>query len=236
MPNMARPMRAPTTLPETGSWNDLSSAGELVIAAGADSEGGGLLAVFDGTTWSTATVPEVMNAAFVVAPTEAYAVGQGGASYRFDGLAWTAIASGTTSDLHAVWARAGDMWAGGQGGTVVREATPVDIGTAADVLSISGSADDDVFIVTDEAGAAIRHFDGDEVRIAKVRVREGANTVSLQAKAAVATPSRVFLASAGLFTIDRPATWGPCRATEVCDDRIDNDCDWDIDGADSDCP
>ncbi len=59
-------------------------------------------------------------AVWAASPTDATAVGRGGVILHFDGSFWTVQASGTTEDLRAVWGIAGQVWAAGDGGTVLR--------------------------------------------------------------------------------------------------------------------
>lgn len=79
----------------------------------------------DTRSWSPSTLPgttpPTMNSVAAVSANEAYAVGTGGAVYKWNGTAWGALTSGTGSDLFAVCATgSGSAVAVGAGGLVLR--------------------------------------------------------------------------------------------------------------------
>jgi hypothetical protein len=56
-----------------------------------------------------------------VARDDVWAVGSGGAIFRFDGVAWSPAVSPTTRNLNGVWAaKNGEAWAVGDAGTILR--------------------------------------------------------------------------------------------------------------------
>ena len=68
-------------------------------------------------TWNAVTAVEDSNGTL----TDALAVGKGGAIERYSSLpsSWTSIASGTSNDLFAVTSSGNDVWAVGDGGTIL---------------------------------------------------------------------------------------------------------------------
>ena len=58
--------------------------------------------------------PAIFFGVSAASPTEAWAVGDVGTIYQFNGTAWQKVVSGTGSALRAVWAAGpGDAWAVG---------------------------------------------------------------------------------------------------------------------------
>jgi hypothetical protein len=79
---------------------------------------------FDGKTWTQTKLPldgAVTYDLFPRGPNEAYAVGKNGLAMKWDGKAWSEIASGTRDDLFCViGGAAGPVWAGGAIGRMLR--------------------------------------------------------------------------------------------------------------------
>jgi hypothetical protein len=78
---------------------------------------------FDGKTWTQTTLPgsPVPYDLFARGPNEAYVVGKNGLAMKWDGKAWSEIASGTRDDLFCViGGAAGPVWAGGARGRMLR--------------------------------------------------------------------------------------------------------------------
>jgi hypothetical protein len=72
----------------------------------------------DGKTWTHANEPTdpslVMRGVWGLSASDVWAVGEKGTILHYDGVSWTAEASGVTSALYAVWgASASDVWAAG---------------------------------------------------------------------------------------------------------------------------
>jgi hypothetical protein len=62
-----------------------------------------------------------LNAIWGSAANEVWLVGGSGLIRRWDGAAWTTLASGSTVNLFGVWgSSATDLWAVGAGGTILR--------------------------------------------------------------------------------------------------------------------
>jgi len=91
-----------------------TSSSDVFAVDGAD------ISHFDGAAWSrTGTSTEGLLGIWGTSPRDVYAVGVGGVILRFDGTAWTPMASGTSMDLRAIWgSSASDIWAVGLGGVI----------------------------------------------------------------------------------------------------------------------
>lgn len=84
------------------------------------------------------------------------------------GASWSAVNSGTSTDLHAVWGSAdGDVWAAGAGGTMRRfsratggtyVASQVPLPTTATIYGLTGFAANDIWAVG--SGGVVLHYDG----------------------------------------------------------------------------
>lgn len=138
----------------------------------------GLLAHFDGTTWSKLERPDLLESIGGSAASNVWAVGQtatgGGAAYRFDGATWTSLSPAGANSLHGIWAfAANDVWAVGKqqilhyDGSAWKTATPpslgkgwlVDLWGSGGSLWAVGYADRDT--VTNTFGSGILyHYDG----------------------------------------------------------------------------
>ncbi|HJP61728.1 MAG TPA: Ig-like domain-containing protein [Gemmatimonadaceae bacterium] len=151
-----------------GLWGNTSSdifaAYENDIPPGGDN---GVLH-YDGHLWSTSYRKACtlcfarLNGVWSRSTTDAYAVGDGGNILHFDGTNWNAEASGTTTDLYAVWGSGTSVFAVGNSGTILyndgtgwhTQSTNVTV----PLLAVWGASPTDVFAVG--TAGAILHFDG----------------------------------------------------------------------------
>lgn len=101
------------------------SADRVYVAGGAP--GAGRLETWDGSNWSTISLPSgtpLLNWVYGTGPDDVYAVGEAGTILHFDGSSWTAESSTTTEDLWGVWGLGPDAtWAVGGGGRMAGQAT-----------------------------------------------------------------------------------------------------------------
>jgi len=128
---------------------------------------------FDGHTWTdlygegcslfTATCVQP-TALWARAPNDVLTVGVGGEILHYDGAAWTAQQSGTSTNLLAVWGdrASGTAFAVGQAGTILSYDGsawhPQASGTTQNLSSVWGTSPTDVFAVG--TAGTILHFDG----------------------------------------------------------------------------
>ncbi len=79
---------------------------------------------WDGFAWSPFTAPGATGRLLAVwsdSSGNAWIVGEGGSTFRWDGTAWTNVPSGTFTTLRSVWGRTSALvWAVGDGGTILR--------------------------------------------------------------------------------------------------------------------
>jgi hypothetical protein len=103
---------------------------------------------FDGTAWTTATIATgFLNGVWVAQPGRAIIVGAGGVAFRWDGTAYTPIATGVTSELFGVWGPDADhAFAVGAGGVILAWSsaspdvmTPVASPTTTELRQIAGA-------------------------------------------------------------------------------------------------
>lgn len=146
-------------------------------------EASGAIAEWTGSEWRTHALDRWRGDvdAQIAAPSarEVYYVGEGRIA-RFDGRAFTTYGAGTWRSLAAVALIGGDVWVGGQGGTILRHAgsswTRMDTGTDAAIRRIVEVAPNDTWAFTDttssgsialhlESGCWARRSDGLEGRI-----------------------------------------------------------------------
>jgi hypothetical protein len=96
-----------------------------IWAVGVDYGGGSEpnIVHWNGSNWSAVAAPDPaanLTAVWARTATSAFAVGQGGVAYRWNGTSWIDTPTGTGWNLNAVWARsANDAWAVGEGGTIL---------------------------------------------------------------------------------------------------------------------
>ena len=100
---------------------------------------------------------------FGSAPTDMWAVGEGGTTLHYDGRTVAAVPAGTSANLKDVWGTsANDVWAVGDGGTVIHydgsRFAPVASGTTVDLKAVFTARPDDVWIGGD--GPTLLHWDG----------------------------------------------------------------------------
>lgn len=102
---------------------------------------------FDGTTWTSSTIATgFLNGVWVAQPGSAIVVGAGGVAFRWDGTAYTPIATGVTTELFGVWGPDPDhAFAVGAGGVILAWSsaapdvmTPVASPTTTELRQISG--------------------------------------------------------------------------------------------------
>jgi hypothetical protein len=158
-------------------WLDLWGTGGSLWSVGLSGTLKGLLAYFDGTTWSQLERPDFLESLSGSAASNVWAVGQtaagGGAAYRFDGATWTSVPPGGQS-LHGLWAfSANDVWAVGKQqilhyvGSAWKNATPpglgkgwlVDLWGAGGSLWAVGYSDRDTVANTFGSGI-VYHYNG----------------------------------------------------------------------------
>jgi uncharacterized protein YjdB len=116
-----------------------------------------------GTPWTTLNlVPDLLDV-WTTSATNAFAVGEFGFIYRWNGTAWARQTTPTTATLNTVWAAsATDAFAGGDNGTMLRFNgtgwTPMTLPTSSSVYALWGSSASNVFAATVE-GEVLR-FNG----------------------------------------------------------------------------
>jgi uncharacterized protein YjdB len=115
------------------------------------------------SSWETIGLAPDLIDAWTTSATNAWAVGEFGFIYRWNGTAWTRQATPTTATLNAVWgASASEAFAGGDGGTMLRfngsSWTTMSFPSTSSVYGLWGSSASNVFAVT-AAGEVVR-FNG----------------------------------------------------------------------------
>jgi len=142
-----------------------------MVAANFAVGAGGTILYYDGTSWSSQTSGTANDLFFVgaLSGADVYALGAGGTILHYDGTTWTARTSGTTNALRSATGAATpagvvtDLWAVGDGGTILHSADGVTwlaqaSGTTNDLTSVSAVAANDVYAVGDKG--TILHYDG----------------------------------------------------------------------------
>ncbi|MBY0490990.1 MAG: Ig-like domain-containing protein [Gemmatimonadaceae bacterium] len=112
-------------------------------------------------TWSTNNMAPDLLDVWTSTPTSAYAVGEFGTVYRWNGTAWTRQNVPTTVTLEAVWSpNANEAFAGGDNGTILRfngtAWTLMTVPTTASIYNLWGTSNSDVWAVT-SAGEVLRY-------------------------------------------------------------------------------
>ena len=115
------------------------------------------------SSWETIGLAPDLIDAWTTSATNAWAVGEFGFIYRWNGTAWTRQATPTTATLNAVWgASTTEAFAGGDGGTMLRfngsSWTTMSFPSTSSVYGLWGSSASNVFAVT-AAGEVVR-FNG----------------------------------------------------------------------------
>ena len=114
------------------------------------------------------TVPfaQAIRGLWTIAPTDIWAVGDGGLLAHYDGSSWIVNKAVTTSDLKGVWASGpSDVWAVGANGTVLHYSsgtwTATGVGTK-DLKGIWGSSPTEIWAGGEINGgtAILRHYNG----------------------------------------------------------------------------
>lgn len=116
-------------------------------------------------TWCIEPAPvasTVVLAAVAVQGGNVYAFGDAGTILHRGCNTWSAMTSGTTSDLRGAWATAASVWAVGKTGTILRydgaawhAITGV---TTSDLTAVWGASDSDLWVAS--ASGAAYHWDG----------------------------------------------------------------------------
>jgi hypothetical protein len=100
---------------------------------------------------------------------DVFAVGAGGAILHYDGMAWSAMDSGVTTDLWGVWGSSSrDVFAVGPEGTILHYDgmgwSAMESGTTTTLTAVWGSSPGDVFVTgttADGLAGAVYHYDGE---------------------------------------------------------------------------
>jgi hypothetical protein len=158
-------LQRPEQCPPSGAWQSRS----LILRVGSD----GVHRSEDaGATWVRESSSGANDVFGVGAPGDwdAFAVGQGGALWRASSPQWSRYESGTTADLHSVVNIAGDWYAAGDAGTVIKMPSPnsdptapvrgwrrVEVPATERLWCVFGTARDDVQVIGE--GVALR-WDG----------------------------------------------------------------------------
>lgn len=144
-----------------GAWRAIPAPGGLAaVWVGADGEGwavgSSIVRLHQGRAFpQEQPPPSPLRGLFALSPRALFAVGEKGTLLSSDGLTMTAQASGTSSDLNAVWAASSqDLWTVGNFGLVRRwngsrwEALPVpEQPRWAELRGIWGASPEEVYIV-----------------------------------------------------------------------------------------
>ena len=98
---------------------------------------------WDGATWSTSVNLGALYSLWGSGPTDVFAVGANGTIVHYNGVTWSPMISGTTSQLVAVGGTGpNDVFAGGTGGLLLHydgtDWTPLRPPTSADLTHIQG--------------------------------------------------------------------------------------------------
>ena len=155
-----------------------------VWAVGGEFGSTGMIEHWNGTAWSSATLPAstpTLYGVWASTTAGAWAVGAGGTILHWDGSAWTSATSGTSVEINAVWGSSpADVWAVGNGGTILHwngsTWSGVTSNTLSYLLGVWGISATDVWAVG-ESGTAV-HWDGTSWTVAP--------------SAATATPSDLY--------------------------------------------
>jgi uncharacterized protein YjdB len=121
------------------------------------------LVMRSGTPWTTLNLAPDLLDVWTASSTSAFAVGEFGSVYRWNGTAWTRQSVPTTVSLQSVWApNATDAFAGGENGTMLRfngtSWTTMTIPTTSSIYNIWGTNASNVYAVT--SGGDVLRFNG----------------------------------------------------------------------------
>jgi hypothetical protein len=115
-----------------------------------------------GGSWQTLNLAPDLIDVWTTSRSDAWAVGEFGFTYRWNGIQWTRIATPTTSTLNTVWSSGSTAFAGGDNGTMLRwngsAWSAMSFPSSANVYGLWGTSSTNVYAVT-SAGQVIR-YDG----------------------------------------------------------------------------
>lgn len=114
-----------------------------------------------GTPWTTLNLAPDLLDVWTTAANNAWAVGEFGSIYRWDGTTWTRQTSPTTATLDAVWApSATEAYAGGENGTMLRwngsTWTTMTFPSTGTVYALWGTSGTNIFATT-STGEVLRY-------------------------------------------------------------------------------
>jgi len=125
--------------------------------------GGGMIAHWNGSTWSPTSVPyaDDYRGVWGSGRNDVFFVGAGGAIVHWDGANWSSMISGTTNLLSRVWGTsARDVLAAGDGGTMLHwdgaTWSALDVGTQQPLRAVWGIRDRVFAVGGDPGGMALR--------------------------------------------------------------------------------
>jgi hypothetical protein len=192
--------------------------------------GSGQIWRFDGTAWAreAVTVPADLQWAAAAEQT-IYAVGVGGLIMRRDATGWTTMPSGTTSSIRTVSAwSASDVWAAGDGRTVLRlvngawQRAPELPGAATDCAGIFLRGPRDVLVSCFEGGYGWAIYRGDGTSWTRMdteyRQRQWSFFLVENTQFAVGEEGMVMRLDGATWRIDSPSV-GESRMTGGFGDR-----------------
>ena len=131
--------------------------------------------------WVDSGVDQNLLAVSGTHPANVFAVGDAGAATHFDGVQWTATATGVTVPLRGVWATGSNegAFAVGEGGTVIRYRNdawaPMNSIVSTNLRAVSGSSASDVVAVGD--GGTVLRYNGSAWRKVDARTTNNLNGV-----------------------------------------------------------
>jgi len=138
---------------------------------------GGLIQMYDGTSWTTmdAGVASDLNSVYFIDESNGYAVGEDGLVLYFDGTVWSSIDIGATDDLFGVsFADVNNGWIVGTGGIVFNYTdgtwTEVSTSNTENLNGVFALTATDVWACGDEN--VVMHFDGTDWTVSEVGTRD----------------------------------------------------------------
>jgi len=142
------------------------SAPDDIFAVGIESAVSHRVYHYDGSSWTSMTVPpglQSLTSVWGSGPGDVYAAGLGTSFLHYDGAVWSAMATPATFALTEVWGTsASDVFAVGGNGAAIHfngtDWSPIDVGAPAFLEAVWGKASDDVYTMG-LAGRAY-HWDG----------------------------------------------------------------------------
>ena len=154
-------------------WQACTSVDGPSASLALASTGGPFAYHFDGSGWErTSTGAPLAGSIWVDTSGVAMAPGPPGTVLRYDGATWTALATGSSSQLRTVWGSApNDVWAAGEGGALLHYDgtgwTPMASGVTGTIHGMWGSGAANVFAVADDpsSGGTILQHDAAQWRV-----------------------------------------------------------------------